>query len=282
MLRGSRPGERRGGRARGVPNRRSILTERILAIGSGHPNASRREFLAQLIRDPKLPVDTRMAVAPRCFPAKHRSSSRSGRAGRTIGKEPAASATTATVPIDDRAPDALDALPSIVQDASVDPKARRKAALKLAEFLLPKTPKKPKTTIDEYGFSVNPSLVIEYRDIRSKLRAFMKEKQRTRQTPAVAQHIASLEARCNAILRRCQAVSPGKYGLNEFDDDGKRLMEFAEMRGDGTALSEAEEIEEAYMRMRYRFFMASPQAIEWRRLQALKDDAERLTERTST
>jgi hypothetical protein len=161
-----------------------------LAIGSDQPTASRREFLEQLIRDPKLPVDTRMAVAPRCFPAKHRSSSRSSRAGvrRTIGKDLAASATTAAVPIGDWTPEALDALLSVVQDASVDPKARRKAALKLAEFLLPKTPKKPKTTIDEYGFSVNPNLVTDYRDIRSKLRAFMKENQRTRQTPAVAQH----------------------------------------------------------------------------------------------
>ena len=33
MLRGSRPGERRGGRKRDTPNRRTILMDRVLSIG---------------------------------------------------------------------------------------------------------------------------------------------------------------------------------------------------------------------------------------------------------
>src|ERR1700733_7954057 len=70
MLRGSKPGERRGGRKRETPNRRTILAERILAIGSDHPTASRREFLLILVKDRELPADTRIAVAPKCFPAK--------------------------------------------------------------------------------------------------------------------------------------------------------------------------------------------------------------------
>jgi hypothetical protein len=70
MLRGSRPGERRGGRKRGTPNRRTILRDRILSIGLDHPAASQRAFLLELVKDQKLPADTRMAVAtPAVVPA---------------------------------------------------------------------------------------------------------------------------------------------------------------------------------------------------------------------
>src|ERR1700751_5973428 len=58
MLRGSRPGERRGGRKQGAPNRRTILRDRILSIGLDHPSASQRAFLFKLVKDRKLPADT--------------------------------------------------------------------------------------------------------------------------------------------------------------------------------------------------------------------------------
>jgi hypothetical protein len=61
MLRGSRPGERRGGRTQGTPNQRTILRDRILSIGLDHPAASQRAFLLKLVKDRKLPADTRMA-----------------------------------------------------------------------------------------------------------------------------------------------------------------------------------------------------------------------------
>jgi len=63
MLRGSKRGERRGGRKRHTPNRRTILTDRILALGLDHPAASQRALLLMLVKDQNLPADTRMAVA---------------------------------------------------------------------------------------------------------------------------------------------------------------------------------------------------------------------------
>ena len=39
MLRGSKPGERRGGRKRATPNKRTVLTDRILSIGLEHPRS---------------------------------------------------------------------------------------------------------------------------------------------------------------------------------------------------------------------------------------------------
>ena len=159
MLRGSRPGERRGGRKRDTPNRRTILRDRILSIGLDHPAASQRAFLVKLVKDRKLPADTRMAVAPQCFPPKRTRSLRTGRpralggSPTVIAQEALATAGSAVafkgsqVPavvsaIRDWTPQALDALFGVVQDATANPKARRKAALKIAQFLLPKAGKK--------------------------------------------------------------------------------------------------------------------------------------------
>ena len=197
MLRGSRPGERRGGRKRGTPHRRTILRDRILSIGLDHPAASQRAFLVKLVKDRKLPADTRMAVAPKCFPPKRTRSLRTGRpralggsrttiaheALATVGSAVASKGSPAVVPaIRDWTPQALDALFGVVQDATANPKARSKAALKIAEFLLPKAGKKAKVIPDEYGFSINPNLAGAYRDIRLELRAL----QSTRKIPSAS------------------------------------------------------------------------------------------------
>ena len=290
MLRGSRPGERRGGRKRDTPNRRTILTDKILSIGLDHPTVSPRAFLHRLVKDRKLPADTRMAVAPKCFPPKRTPSSRSRRARAaagivatgaqkglaTVGAAAAfeGSLTPAAVSaIRDWKPQALDALFGIVQDATVDAKARRKAALKLAEFLLPKLGKKAKVLPDEYGFSVNPNLASAYRDIQLELRVLVNGP--TRKIPAIAATIKKLEARSDAIRRRLQVPCPTKYGNKEVAKDWLRLMEFTRLRDNKTALTETQKAEEAHLKVRFDVFVHSPEQILRGRCKAL-EDAERL------
>ena len=280
----ARPGERRGGRKRGTPHRRTILRDRILSIGLDHPAASQRAFLVKLVKDRKLPAETRMAVAPQSFPPKRRRSLRTGRpralAGSrtTIAQEALegsaaaskGSQTPALVPaIRDWTPQALDALFGVVQDAIANPKARSKAALKIAEFLLPKADKKAKVIPDEYGFSINPNLASAYRDIQLELRALVNGP--TRKIPAIAENIKKLQARSDAIRRRLQLPCPTKYGNKEAANDWGRLMEFTSLRDNGTALSEAQQAEEAHRKARFDVFNASPEAIARRRRQALQD-----------
>src|SRR5690349_17834587 len=254
MLRGSRPGERRGGRKRGTPNQRTILRDRILSIGLDHPAASQRALLLKLVKDRKLPADTRMAVAPQCFPPKRRRSVRTARPRALAGSRttiaqvglategaPVAKGlqTPAVVPaIRDWHPQVLDALFGVVQDATANPKARRKAALKIAEFLLPKAGKKAKVIPDEYGFSINPNLASAYRDIQLELRALVNEP--TRKIPAIAEKIKKLAARSAAIRRRLQLPCPTKYGNKQAANDYVRLMEFTALRDNEAALTEAQ------------------------------------------
>jgi len=45
MPRGSKPGERRGGRQRATPNRRTVLTNRILAVAADNPASTPNELV---------------------------------------------------------------------------------------------------------------------------------------------------------------------------------------------------------------------------------------------
>jgi hypothetical protein len=284
MLRGSKPGERRGGRKRGTPNRRTILSDRILSIGLDHPAASQHALLLKLVKDQKLPADVRMAVAPKSFPPKRRRSLRTDRvlagsrtaiAQEALATEASAAAFNGSqepavlLAIRDWTPQALDALFGVVQDATADPKVRKKAALKIAEFLLPKTAKKAKLIPDEYGFSINPNLASAYRDIQLGLRALVNAP--THKIPAVAEKIKKLEARSDAIRRRLQLPCPTKYGNKEAAKDYVRLLEFTSLRDNETALTEMQKAEEAHVKARYDVFCASPESIARRRREALED-----------
>jgi hypothetical protein len=284
MLRGSAPGERRGGRERGTPNRRTILRDRILAIGLDDPGASQHAFLVKLVKDQKLPADIRIAIAPACFPAKR--PSRAGRpralaGGRTSMAREALTTggaaagsngarTAAVVPsMRDWTPQALDALFGVVQDAAADPKERRKAALKIAEYLLPKVGKKPKIIPDEYGFLISSNLASAYREIQRELRTLTNGP--SRKIPANAERIKKLQARAEAILRRVELPCPTRYGVKQAAKDCARLTEFAEVRGNGTALTEAQTAEEAHLRLRLDVFYVSPEAIARSRHSELQD-----------
>jgi hypothetical protein len=263
MLRGSKPGERRGGRKRETPNRRTVLTDRILSIGSDHPTLSPTQFLIKLVKDQALPADTRMALVPQSVPLKQLVESRPGRRGARGG-----AMAPAPVSVPQRwTPLTLEALFGIVRDATAEAKARRKAALKIAEFLLPKAAKKPKVLPDEYGFVVNPNLASAYRDIQLELRALVREAGRN--VPAIAEKIKKLEARSAAIRRRLQVPCPTIYTVAHFAKDGARLQELILLRGTETGLTEAQKAEEAHLRMRFDVFAESSDWVLRRRCREL-------------
>jgi hypothetical protein len=63
MPRGSKPGERRGGRQRTTPNRRTVLTNRILAAAAADQAPTAHELVLILAKDQGLAADTRTAIA---------------------------------------------------------------------------------------------------------------------------------------------------------------------------------------------------------------------------
>src|SRR5215467_4645099 len=76
MPRGSRPGERRGGRQRGTPNKKTLLKNAVFLAASGGGTSAERnrsplDFMLALMRDPQVPLDDRIDLAAKAAPFVH-------------------------------------------------------------------------------------------------------------------------------------------------------------------------------------------------------------------
>jgi hypothetical protein len=248
------PGERRGGRTRATPNRRTILADRIMAMLDRCSRASPKERLSELINDAELPADIRMTVAQKAFPDRTGGVRRARRSKSEAGTPSAAFAPRETM---SRAE--CDALLGIVSDANASAKARRKAAAKLATYFLPKQPvnKRWRFTADECGFAINAEIAREYRAIDFELRDLKRHP--NRDFPEIAQRIRKLLARIDAIHRRLQCPCPSRYGNKEISEDMIRLEMLAGKREAGIALSTEEDAEEAHRKARFDSYMEGPE-----------------------
>jgi hypothetical protein len=291
------PGERRGGRTRATPNRRTILADRIMAVLDGCSRASPKERLSKLINDAELPADIRMAVAQIAFPDRTGGVRRARRAKseiRTMGSKqrggPAAmeAPSAVSLPVETMSQAARDALLGIVSDASASAKARRKTATKLAAYFLPMKPvnKRWRFTADECGFAINAEIAREYRAIDFELRDLTRHP--SRDFPEIAQRLRKLRARIDAIRQRLQCPPPKcdgdedairqgpqspslkGYGDKEFTEDWIRLETFARKRATGIALNTEEDVEEAHRNARYDCYAQGPEQTARRRRRQLE------------
>ena len=71
MPRGSKPGERRGGRQRGTPNKKTVMRNAAISAAAMDSNISPREFMLQLMRDTNLPLEDRFTAAQVALPLAH-------------------------------------------------------------------------------------------------------------------------------------------------------------------------------------------------------------------
>jgi hypothetical protein len=71
MPRGSNPGERRGGRQRGTPNKATVAKAAALAAASADPTLTPLQYLLGVMRDPAAPTGLRVQVARAAAPLVH-------------------------------------------------------------------------------------------------------------------------------------------------------------------------------------------------------------------
>jgi hypothetical protein len=71
MPRGSKPGERRGGRQRGTPNKKTTLKNAAIAAVASNPDISPLDFLLGVMRDPNVSPELRIKVAQAAAPFAH-------------------------------------------------------------------------------------------------------------------------------------------------------------------------------------------------------------------
>lgn len=140
MGKGSKPGERRGGRQRGTPNKRTVLRDRILAAASTNPTATCRELLSSLVGDQVLAADIRIGVARRLHPQKPLKKANAG-AGKSREMKPRSAGHESRARSHEDIASTfarLDLLLRVVRDTVAVEAERHKAASEIAEFFLPK------------------------------------------------------------------------------------------------------------------------------------------------
>jgi hypothetical protein len=251
------------------------LADRIIAVLTGCAMQSPKECLAKLANDAELPADIRMAVAQRAFPGRtspirpaRRANSAILTMGRTQRRKPRATEETMSQA-------ARDALIGIVSDARTSAKDRRKVAAKLAAYFLPTKPVNGRWRFvaDECGFAINGEIAREYRAIDFELRDL--KRHRNRDFPEIAQRIAELQARIDAICRRLQCACPTSYCKEHIWEDHIRIDRLAHKREAGIALSRKEDAEEAHRKARFDCYARGPEQTARRYRQEL-ESADRL------
>ena len=71
MPRGSKPGERRGGRQKGTLNKKTALRNAAIAAAAANKNLSPLDLVLALMRDPNVPLVTRVKMALKALPFLH-------------------------------------------------------------------------------------------------------------------------------------------------------------------------------------------------------------------
>ena len=234
--------------------------------------ATFREFVPVLVGDQVLPDDIRIAIA-RKVPAE-KSKKASARANKTRATEAQAAERNAQPKSDKDVATTfarLDLLLSIVRDQAASEAGRRRAASDIAEFFLPKAHGRKRTKFppDEFGFSVDPQLAKEFRDIRWKIACLLLEKDKL-SPEAFAKRVGKCFARLNAIRLVLQPPDPSKYSKKAFELDKERVRSLGERRASKDILGPEADMEEARRIVRLESCRAWPEKADRARLEELR------------
>ena len=167
------------------------------------------------------------------------------------------------------------------------PKERHKAALEVAQHILPKKigakkSGRAKFVPDDCGFSVDPDLAKELRDAKLKQSCLPLSSEKL--SPfAFAQKVSALEARIVEIQQSLQCPCPSKYRLKYYVDhvelgaeivwDRDRIETFQKRRVDRQIFTAEEDLEEAIRMARYDSFMDGPEMAARQRLAKLRSQS---------
>jgi len=239
MPRGSRPGERRGGRQRGTPNKKTLLKHAAISATATDPNITPLAFLLRLMRDESLPIATRIEIAATAVPLSHAKpkpakGAESTGHGSTPGEEGAGESDSLVQRVkvelvpksavqDNLGPDTISPLKFLQQvmtDPATPPQQRIRAARIAAPFrhgkpIEPTLNTDDMISKDEYGFEVDQRLA-------RKLRDLVVADWRTRYLQKKDENLD----RQLADLRKTLPRPPLSYGDGQARIDKSRMIEY--------------------------------------------------------
>jgi len=288
MPRGSKPGERRGGRQRGTPNKKTALANAVLCAAAVNPDASPLDFLLGLVRDRNVPIDLRIEMAAAAAPFVHLKPQRPGGKPSAVrqglaGKVSNSSAQKVQATLSAGAgggpgspePSPLEFLLAVMHDPYAVPRQRIRAARLAAPYLHrpPDPAEMPIVINDPFGFDVDPVLERALRDDWWRAYRLLQERISQKNTLNDAEASAEeldLQARTAERIKTLRC--PEGYGGKEAGKDENRLHSLFCKRISPppyNVLTELEDAEEAHLRTRVAVYKTSPEGQDrsrWREL----------------
>ena len=289
MPRGSLPGERRGGRQRGTPNKTTALRDAAIFNAVADPDFLPLDLFLVQMRDANLPADERVTAAEAALPFVHakpkdppdRSAQR--KYGTPVGsvnviKEsdtgsaaPVEASAVAAAGADIRDLLPLDFLLGLMRDPQTPHRLRMRVAHIAAPYLHAKPGRRKNEIVidDPYGFICDPAVAAALRD--AKLRsAVLREAAYPRLTPDNPEQ-KKIEARIAEIEKGLKC--PAGYTGLEAREDWKRLKELSRKRKSErpyNKLSKEEDAEEANVTARLAAYQQSDEGRARSRISSLK------------
>lgn len=288
MPRGSLPGERRGGRQLGTPNKTTALRDAAIFHAVADPNFLPLDVFLALMRDANLPLEERVAAAEAALPFVHAKpkdpsdQSTQRKYGAAVGsvnvtKEldtgsaapvEASAVAAADVDIRDRSP--LDFLLGLMRDAQTPHHLRLRVAHISAPYLHAKLGRRKNEIVvdDPFGFTCDPAVARALRD--AKLRLAVLEEAAYPAQPRDPEK-KKIEARIAEIEKGLKC--PAGYTGLEAREDWKRLKELSRKRKSErpyNKLSKEEDAEEAHVTARLAAYEQSDEGRARSRIRSLK------------
>ncbi len=294
MPRGSRPGERRGGRQRGTPNKKTLLTNAVFLAAAGEPNRSPLEFMLALMRDLQVPLDERIELAAKAAPFVHArpepirnkrpdpldlrdrivdsgdlkfekgdaEPAANGGAGQGEGAGGCKRGDPGGGDGEGLSP--LDFLLGVMNDPTAAPEQRVKAAAVAARYKHPQAGESDVPTVsvveDKFGFKADPELARAERDDRLR-QATLRATSHMRKKDSVDAKAAEQELE-QIDKRHAERVAllsfPDGYTYDDRQSDENRLAQLSSKRSSRKKLTPEEDAEEAHLAVR----VLNPKAVK--------------------
>jgi hypothetical protein len=264
MPRGSKPGERRGGRQRGTPNKKTLIKNAVFLVAASDPNRSPLEFMLAWMRDPQVPFDLRIDMAAQAAPFVH------------ARPEPARRKRPDPLDLRDRLGDTgdlkfetrevrpgaegsaggglspVDFLLGVMADPAATPRQRAKAAAIAARYkhAYAGGAEAPSIIVaeDKFAFKVAPELARAERDDRVREIRLDEFKPHSAEGIAAARELEQIRQR--RAERVAQVKFPDAYFHGDREADKKRLQQLYSKRLSRKKLTPEEDAEEAHLAVR--------------------------------
>jgi hypothetical protein len=303
MPRGSKPGERRGGRQRGTPNKSTLLKHAAFEAAATDPNLSPLDFLLKLMRQGDLPLELRVTVAQQALPFTHPKPKPDkpikpkpdkpikgtyGDSRNGVNEKIGARVKVVKVNADDACSDSvtpLDFLLGVMRDAESPAALRLRVVGIVAPYVHRKgepievgePPVAMVVVEDPYGFDA---------DIADKLETINREQERLRafeprlsDVKSSSEFIAAQEkaTQTTAYLELAKSIEEQQAALRcpptyrELDSrkDRARLKEL-NAESEGRPLTAAEQIEQKHLQARLAAYSRTPESADCDRMNFLK------------